>query len=493
MKTTFKKTLLALALTGVAGSAMAAVDLSTGSTAVAHSVERLGGTAVNVTTAKEDLVIELGAEYAVGDIIKLTFNTDAVAASEFLTTITSSDTLALDGTPAANGAGATVTLGLLSSDATSVTYRVTEVSAALTTVGQKFTVAKNANMNVNAAKLKAAGKLTVTYSAQTSNGVTIDAGNDSTFTMIYTASEFSVSVAAANRLNGVIDVNASRLNFDDAAAPANHQDVLTITAAQLPTVDPDGTGPLLPVAFANPVAFVPGLKYVVKGDFSWVKDADANTAGIQPAAAALTIAACTGATDATDAVWTVDSVTFTCTDAAPTSPALTFDIGQGAAKAPIAVNPSDFTVTATIGYNDGAAKSLELGPINAGAWTLNGSVVRVPYMVVQNGRFGTILNVTNHSSKDGDITLDVFDEDGTVLASNYAAGVSKAGSVTNVAQAARNALTAAGKNLNNVTKFSVQIVTNVPEDDVIVYAAYTDANNGGERAIVNNDSKVQTK
>lgn len=481
MKTTFKKTLLAAAVAGFSLNAAAAVNIVDDSTAIAFSTERLSNTATTVNIPRENLEVTLGAEYAVGDIIKFTFSADAIAATQFKTTVTSSDTLNADGTPAANVAGATVTLGLLSSDATSVTYRVTEVSAALTTVGQKFTIAAGANFAATASKLL--NGLSVSYAAQTANGVTIDAGTKSSFKLVYTASEFSTAVT---KLDAVVDVNDSRLSFTGAT----FTDDLGVTVAQNATYDPDGTGPLAAVNFLNPVTYV-SSKYVVNGDFSWVVDSNTTTAGIQANAAAASIAGCTGATDAaTGVTFTVDSMTFTCTDTPATPVTVTFDVRQGlGAKAPAAIPASSYTVTNTINYTAGTAQTLVVGPKDAGAWTLNGSQVRVPYMVVGGSRFGIIANVTNHGNKDGSITLDIFAEDGSVIASNYPAGTSKAGSVTSVAPAL---LAALGGSPATVTKFSFQVTTNVPENDVLVYAAYTD-NTTSERAIVNNDSKVQVK
>lgn len=484
MKTTFKMTLLAAAIAGFSMNAVAAVNIVDNSTAVAFSTERLANTATTVNVPNKNLQVELGAEYAVGDIIKFTFSSDAIAASQFRTTITTSDTLLATGLPDANAAGATITLGQLSSDATSVTYRVTEVSGALTTVGQKFTIAAGTDFAATASKLN--GGLTVTYAAQTSNGITIDAGNKSSIQLVYAASEFSTAIT---KLDAIIDVNDSRLSFVGGL----FTDALGVTVAQSATYDPDGAaGPLAPVSFLSPVVYV-SSKYVVEGDFSWVQDTSTTTAGIQAAASAVAITGCTGATNgSTGVTFTATSMAFTCTDSPATAVTATFDVRQGNAKAPAALPSGSYTVTNTINYTVGTAKTLAIGPKDAGLWKLNGSQVRVPYMVVGGSRFGAIANVTNHSGRDGDITLDIFAEDGSTIASNYAAGTSKAGSVTSLAGALNAALAAKGISTASPVKFSFQITTNVPENDVIVYAAYTD-NTTSERAIVNNDSKVQIK
>lgn len=178
------------------------------------------------------------------------------------------------------------------------------------------------------------------------------------------------------------------------------------------------------------------------------------------------------------------------TGSAATAYTVTLTVPSTSGKAVTPIKANTFGLTSKVVYGT-SGESTYTG--SAGEWKLNGSQVRVPYLVLQDGRFSSIINVTNHGSKEGAISVDVFDEAGAKIASNYPAGTSKPGSVVSVAGPVRAALVAAGKDLTQTTKFSVQIVTNVPENDVIVYAAYADSQNGGERAIVNNDSKVQTK
>jgi hypothetical protein len=494
MKTIFKKTLVAVALAGLSANAFAAVDTVTDSVAVTYSAQRLDNTATTVTIPRENYEITLGAEYAIGDIIKFTFSNDAIAASQFRSTITTSDTLAVTGLPAANVAGATLTLGLLSSDATSVTYRVTEVSAALTTVGQKFTIAANATFAASAAKLKTGSGITVTYSAQTASGVIIDAGSTAkpTFQLVHTATEYTSKVDEA--LNATIDVEEGRLLFSNVGGHSTTVDRLGVTAAQVAGIDTDGAaGPLGVTAFTSPTALVK-VKHVINGDFSWVVDATPATASIVPVDATLAIAGCTGAVDAGDATWTATSVTFECTNAAAID--LDFNVVQGSGTGASArVLPvGKYTYSGDVTFNAGAADqvlNVATGTA-AGEWTLNGSNVNVPYMVfgTLNGlAYGQIINVANTSSVEGDIVVDVWKDDGSVLLSNIKVATSKANSTTSIAGAIRTALAGAGFTDGKV---SLRIVTNAPDNAVSVYSAYVDSVTR-ERAIVNNDSAVQYK
>lgn len=183
------------------------------------------------------------------------------------------------------------------------------------------------------------------------------------------------------------------------------------------------------------------------------------------------------------AVGALDTVvTLTVTPPADATPA--------EADAATALSKTSFAVDTAITTTDSSFTSAT--GTSAGAWSVDGSVVKVPYLVLQDGRFNNVVTVTNTGSGSGEITIDIVDEAGVSIASGVSAGMSTPGSQVNLAAAIRNAV-AAKKNLANVTKFAVTITTNVPADDIAVYSAYTDVNNGGERAIVNNDSKVQTK
>lgn len=500
MKTIFKKTLVAVAVLGLSTNAFADVDLVGTNTSVMYSTQTLDGL-TNASVTNSNFVITLGAEYAVGDIITLTFSNDALVAGQLKSTITTSTALTANGNTGVNASGAQVTLGLLSQTATSATYRVTEVSTGATTVGQKFTVFSQdvggvivAPVTLNAAKVKAGNGFKVSYAAQTSNGIVIDASSTkSSFQLVYTTDQFAMK--ADPLFDGVIDVANDRKQFDPAATT----DTATFTLTNKPTQDPDGTGPLTALNLVSPVAFNEAT-LVIKGDFSWVKDSNTTDAGIQAAAATLNIpaAACTAAatTGATaNVTWAVDKVTIVCDtnagdEVTGVNPiAVTLNTAQGGAA--VVIPASTFTYDATLKYAATKTASYASG-LSAGSWTLNGSSVFVPYMVygtLNEVSYGQVINVANNSSKVGDIKVDAWNEDGTVLLSNVKVGEAKANTVTSIAGAVRTALNGAGL-VNG--KVSMKITTNVPGKAVTVYSAYVDGVTR-ERAIVNNDSAVQTK
>jgi hypothetical protein len=477
MNTTFKKTLVATAILAFAGAAQAATLAGT-----EHTVtpQYLASTGANHTAAA--YTITLGAEYTLNDTITLDYT--AKLASAMSTTLIAA--------PDAGNNRLGVTFSKISGGEigdTTVTYRLTAtdttgLAANPVTSGVVLTVAA-----LNFAKADLASGVKATFSAKTNTGLNLDTagGTARTASLVKVAAQFT---AVAPSFARVIDVNADRKSFVDSDTAANNphgpNDFKVIGTFNITEIAAAAT------TFTRPVAVAAAVKHTVTGDFSWVVDNDTVTAGLQPKAGVFAV---TG-TCATP-VWTYSTtaVTLTC-DAIAADTAIVIDpeankVGVAAANVAI-LAPQSFTATSTVTFTGPAGSESVLNGVAAGSWTLNGSQVRVPYMVTGGGRFGVIANVTNHGSKSGAITLDVYKEDGTKIASNYPAGTSNAGSVTSVAAALNNALIAAGVNTANTTKFSFQVTTNVPENDVIVYAAYTD-NTTSERAIVNNDSKTQTK
>lgn len=322
-----------------------------------------------------------------------------------------------------------------------------------------------------------AGDIDVSYSATTNNGDSIDNTGTLTATNATVVDQLSSSVTQA--LDAIIDVNADRQQFTTDVDV--NDDILTVTIAEASAGTAD-----------NDITYA-GATITLNGDFSWMDvDSDGTIDATEDDALVVT----TSGDDTTVITFTgTDTIEVVGTDAAANAvDAYTFtftNAGQGATSAILAAQ--DFSVTTTISYDEStSAKASLTNSDTAGEWTLNGSIVRVPYLVVNDSRFGLIANVTNHGSQTGDIVLDIWDVDGTVLATNYAAGSSTPGSLVSVAAKLNEALAAAGKDLSQTTKFSFQITTNVPADDIFVYAAYTD-NTTAERAIVNTDAAVQTK
>ncbi|WP_348734491.1 hypothetical protein [Rheinheimera texasensis] len=478
MKTIFKKTLVAAALTAAAFNA-SAVNLST---TVAVNVSQEG--AVNQTNIDVPQInAAAGAEYTTGDTITLTF------AGAELDTAASVPAMAVSF--GGNGDGATV--GFVSATANSVTFRITTTTDgadadALVAFNGVATFQATGLKFKTASVVDAAGAIKVTHSAANVTGtLVIDNLGTKEATVVNVISQFASSVTT--KLDGVINVAKSRQIFVDAAGADVANDVLVITPTE--------------AAAAVHDANFDSVAYKITGDFSF---ADTNkdgtvSAGELAAAVVVTTAdegAAGAAGDDTISVGTLNAAkteySFTVTDVTdgPVATTVQFNAPGVSATKPVLV-PGAFTVASTIGYTPatGAATS-KVVSADAGAWTLNGATVQVPYLVfgtVGGKAYNTIVQLNNASTVSGDVYVDVYKEDGTSVLSNKKVATVAGQTTTNIAGAIKTELAAAGAADG---KFSVKVVANVPEKTASVYSAFVDTVTG-ERIIVNNDSKVQVK
>jgi len=434
MENMFKKTLLALAITGFAGSALAAADIKTGSelNAVEFSIE---GSASKVNILAGDVEVVLGAEYSVGDILTFTF----VGGAADITTVPSNYTT--------NGVAAgSVTVGLLNATASTLTYRVTEIVSGGTTIGETVVLS---GLEFTRASVVAGSTVVATYAAATSTNQAIDTSSTtSSATIIEATSQFTIA-ASPTLFDAVVDVEAQRLAFEGPS---------TTDLAAFTTVS-DGalTYPATAIDFDVSLA----------GNFSFL-DEDADTAGIQITAGQVLPAP----TTITDSAITWDAVavgahniTIKTDKATDVTPTQKFYYA-------VTANFTDHGTAEAAGTGATAGTKAVATNSALGEWTLNGSVVEIPYMP-----FGPntqpIIYHTNDGSQSGDITMrymvegvDTSYQDAGTLVSQAGPGVRNLLSLVNAAMLAEG--------YNSATtgfKVALEITTNVPADDVKVTAA----------------------
>jgi len=438
----FKKSLLATALMVAAFNSSAAVNAIAG---VNVSQEGSAG-AANITVPNS--VVTLAAEYTVGDTVTFTVSGasfDTVGSTPVLT--------------AALGGGDTATTGLLSSTASAVTFRITaQTDGTVPNNGVIFTggtFTLSGMKLTTASTIDAVGDITVTYSASTSTGITIDSAATNADVAATVVAQFSSSVTIP--ANGIIDVNNDRQQFTVG-----------------PTTDTIELTPAEAVAAVNDAAYT-GATHVIHGDFSWM-DTDANSA---VSGAELTAAfGMAGAGDDTFANTinaAMDTITVVATDGganAVEAHTATFTVaGVGAGNAVIPTQT--FTVDTTVAYNTAAlaaASKVTATAAAAGSWTLNGSKVTIPYMPFGDDT-AVILRGTNTGTQSGAMSVRYM------LEGVDTTWKSLSGSVTTLAPGVTN-LTAlvmdAIKWDAGVTKgkVAIEITTNVPASALTFYAAY---------------------
>jgi hypothetical protein len=425
----FKKTLLALALTGLAGVANAATTAAT--PAVVSQEGAVGQTAISVP----NYTITLGAEYAVNDTFTIT-----LSGAEFDTT----------SAPAISFSGFTndPSVGLLSSTSTSLTYRITAVPSPSEVFTGKDFVLSGALLKTTTVT-DAPGNIKLAYAAKTSTGLALDTTGTATSTVVTSTAQFSSSVT--KKLDAVIDVENSRKQFT-VGNDTILTDVIMVT-------------PVEAVAAVHDAAYT-GAMHVIKGDFSWMNTD--TTAGVSAAELAAAFSA-TG----TDGTYTstinaaADEITVNVADTTPEAMTATFTVlGSGVATAPILATQS-FTVESTIKYNTAlpAAKTKAMASASAGAWTLNGfdeDIVFMPF----SSQYAQSINVSNTGSVAGAITVDITTGGNTYTKTLTATATPKA--TTNISQEVKAFAASKGVTGNA----HIKVVVNSPKADIEVTGIY---------------------
>jgi hypothetical protein len=472
MKTVMKTTF-------VAASIAAAFGANAGTVAVTkqvHSKEGLAG--VTASQSSNNITYTLGATYREGDKITLTLPSGTLnktnPSSGFPSVVVTDAVNQADTANPATQEGviAGLTWGLLNANLDvdvggtkydQVTYRVTALTLPQDTNGNSIdngsTVGSvmggdddKLNISYNPQVLLTSA-IKVSVSSQTSSGDILDNTGTREATIAEAKSQFG-SLTVGTKFNGVIDVEASRLQFTGGTT-----DSMSYTIA-----NPDTTGWLNTATVTSAKASVygeAGKQTGLKAE-NWASAGGAGNAGgtvtYAVDSAKIDVAYTTGVTN--------DTITFT----AP------------AAKDSIVLEAQDFTTDFVYSYTSAGNKA-GTHPVVTGAdsgeWDLNGATVNIPYMPY-SATASQIIYVTNASSLAGDITATAFDDKGN----SYNLG--KIG-------------TAAGKSIQKVTsqvnqalgakgftggKVSLTITVNVPADDVTVYASY---NAGSVRGFVNTD------
>lgn len=457
MKTMFKKTLLAVALAGVGASANAAVVTQT---AVDYSKQAVTAKVADAAVTA-NFTIQLKAEYKNDDVVTVKFTSPTKSGW-----VAPASIIATAAVPASD---AVITLGLLSQTADTLTYRVTDVnkSNGNTTINNTITFT---GVEFTAATLLSVTDIKATYTAKTATGnFEIDAGKDNTAKVLAAVDQFKSTITS--KFDALIELPART----------------ALKAAPVPKT--------IATTFANDVtlrefATVGAITYTLEGDFSWIKD----TLGTDGLDAAAIFTGLPGTCTYTAASSTTSKLVFSCTAAAGLG--FTFDIAANTAAAgfPVATGTAatvaqtlkgtKYALTTKVAYTVPTGSFTTLAAADAGEWKVDGVYVDVPYLLagkVGEKTFSYVVNVTNNHSQSGNVTLDVYKEDGTAIATRVAAGTVASGAIKRLSTDIKSILgTYEGR-------FSVKVFVEVPAGKAQVYSAYVD-NETSERAIVINST-----
>ena len=472
------------------------------------------GSATLSKIAVPAVTVTSGAEYSDDDLIVLGYN--VALASTFVPSSTLSmyaqctDTAT---TPAiidgdADDNGGELTLGLLSSDAAAgtITYRITDVSYAVTkssTTPAADICATSQNSSVNAllaleaveldgAAARAAGSVTATYHATLPNGTTDIDGGSIAMThgsgtskvsklVNYTAQFTDIATGTGGNevLFGIIDVTnaAPRSLFAANTSPSR-------TAGKVA----EGIITLAKVGSLTSPTVDNNLTVTLNGDFSFLVDEDATTAGIQNNAFTAQLGTATAVVSSTIAAssmsWTfgttsvtLDDVTIAFNNGNNGDDGTIVSTGAGA----LAISEGTFTYDVSIAYKDGGLTGTSSSTNGVagtsgltsggalGSWTLNGSSD-----VIANYPLSSAVTqfvwVTNTGTQDGGIFVTAIGGTGAQTMTTCDLGVtSKAGEIIRITDELNTCLTAAGMTAGRA---QVTVTVNADGDLVDVYAGY---------------------
>lgn len=448
-----KKSLIALAIAAASTSAFAA-DITGTDYKILSAQGAVGTPSVTVT---DGVVVTLNAEYKSDDIITLTFAGAKLADLGAVTVDLVKENLDNDdGTTPVAPIG-TMVLGKINQTDTQVTYRVTSldfvnaqpVGYDNTTVGAVLTVA---GVKLDVASILASSAATVTYAAETSTGIKLDQHKNNTTKLYDVKDQFAAKVTG---FNGVIDVNEQRLLFTAASSEnaEKTEDQIALGAEQVTY----NNGAVVPVAYDYALAATAVKQnIVIKGNFAFLGEADDK-----------------GLIDDSNPAYSIYADRIEAEYAAP----LAVKTISVTVPDDVVIPHQKFTATIDVAYTTANATASKVNVYNeaAGAWTLNGAVVHVPFMPFRDG-YAPIVNISNTSNQDGDIEVLVYAADSAWVApKSYTLSVpAKAQAQTNITKA----LSAVG--IKGDVAFD--IIVNAPKDDIEVSALYF---NGGDRAVIN--------
>jgi hypothetical protein len=477
-----RKTLLTAAVGVLISPVAMAGDINSTSEKTGWTNELLGlANATNVVTGGQ-LGLVLGAEFAVNDVITLAFSGESLDPTTLPSTVTG-----------AAAGFSTVTLGLLSGDASTATYRVTEVDTlpGNTTVGLPIVIAAGGALAFDPPAVAASGGVTVSYSAETNNGLPLDTGsgpvingcvgfncNSRTTPYIQTAAQFGVETGPV--FDAVVDVNTQRTTLIPAPDDVGRFDATNNNTAGAVDTAFEGVTVVFSVDFVD---HDPSFA----GNFGWITDTDPNTAGIQPGAGVVVLdaGACTSTT-----------ITATAISAVGCDQAFAQLTLNPAAQAPnlTTLPATTYTAATDVNYTNGLAGfpantndgTLPVSGINVGSWDLNGFQAEVAYMPYQPG-ITQIIYFANRSSQDGEITIDWIGQDGS--SDSFTIGDSLAGTTARLSDLIKNGLPAAQQDAG---RLALTITVNVPACEGQLNAQY---NVSGDRAFsaVRDNCPVDTK
>jgi len=466
----FKKTLLALAITGFAGNAMAAASTGTSGGLQATTAEKIisaEGAEGTTTIGLGNLVITLGAD----DIADYTSLND-IEINVTGATLTPATTLAIAYADVAQTAG-DGTIANLAANGTTTYPTLTQSKLALATAD--FQSAFDGSVGDSSENAEATDTFTISGLIVAPNSGTFVAGEQisvevkmlssvggaviETITIPATIvkAQFGFTAVTGAALAGTdgngalpVDTADARMSFLDTNSDEILTDTVTatITSAKVDLLAADATG------YKH--------SFVLNGDFNFMDD-DADF-DVESGNSVVGVAGVTTYAADLMKVTLVDASNSTFDGTAADTEGTNFAITVDGERA---ITTQAFTLDATFDYDTdaGVKKSQAFSAKAAGSWVLNGSSDAIAFLPF-GSEYAQSITVTNSGSVAGAVTVDLT-ADGTTYTTTLTAEAA-AKSVTNISIEVADFAAESGITGNA----RVKVVVNAPSANIAVKGVY---------------------
>lgn len=479
MTNLFKKSLVAVAV--FAAGTVSAANLTVRQTGDLAATGPIGVSVQNTAqldVSSATLLVSPGANYGNEYEITVEWSAGEQAVAPKAYRVLTADVAGFATASAAIADGDTVEITRVSQTAKTATFRI-ETATAVTAATHSILIT---GARLTSSSVLAAGQITAKVLVKSDTGVVTDvaSGNDKLSRLALVAGdEFSGAITASNRLTSL-----AKLRKEFASGSKNLLVLTPEVYLQAGAYYMDGNNDAYAAFPTGSTVTATKTKFTVTGDFSWVVDSDAATAGVQPKAGTFAV----GAECDLSTVKLAGSVlTYECNAADNTrdntavvgTNTVTFDYYQGGLTAPNAIPDGKYTLTAEQVYTvpgvSGDRGLVVIDNETAASINGNGQTLVVDYMPYGD-KITQILYVTNKAAETGSIFVTAYDEAGKKVLDSVKVKTTVSRGITQISGEVADALKAAG-----FTGGKVALSIAVESSNATVFSAY---NADGDRLMV---------
>jgi len=455
------KVFVAAAVAGACGYGSAAtisVGTATYSGNNAIALESVQSLATSDAIALGTVQIVLGGPYSLNDQIEV-----SVAGASFGSTGLQSANFTCS---SAGNNSTAFTLVTASSTSSTLIYAASAPTGL--TAGQTCSIP---TVQVTAGSISAAGDVSLTsVSKKAATLASFDTGAAANVASV--ASVYSITSTTV--FDGVIDVQDDRLTFasnnDAAGLLGGEHDVMAISLNRAST--------------HTMIASVVGsmvITLTAGSSFNFLAEPGTTTCDFDGTGSATASTTGAGATITANTACSVLTVNIPTVAAGLYQVALGRDGAVTTATASALVEQG-YTAAVSANIFETRVSTVNATPA-AGAWTINGTTVNIPYMP-RNANIDLVVNIANRSTQTGEVTFSAWNADGTLCTGSL--GNVGANANMSVGAALKTALLACdGAGWATATRATVQIVSPTPASTTLVNSSFSLSDGKSRQLVIN--------